>query len=90
MYSLPRVNSCSAKIHPRTAHIAAADLSWRGCEGPEEEPVALPHRATGRQALDAAPPNHPEFSDFQAIFIVQRFVMNISFGKKGLLQFILQ
>ena len=24
-----------------------------GCEGPEEGPVALPHRTTGRQALGA-------------------------------------
>ena len=36
-FLLPQGKLWSAKIHPRTAHVAAADFTWRGC-GPSKPP----------------------------------------------------
>ena len=60
----------------RGVHAAAADFTWRGCEGPEEEPVALPHRATAGR-----PWSRP-------LQTTQRLLIPISliFYEKGLLQ----
>ena len=64
------------KNSPRTAHVAAADLKWRGFQGlPARSSLKLSHWLNFRALR--TPPNLPEIVDFQTITVAQLFLNSI-------------